>query len=177
MAAEAASQENAWTTPVIRNAQPGHNNDNDTSYPSVNLFWHDRVAVDAAQAGLIDTTKYNRTTVRNALATFFAAEMAARSASSESASSSSLSSELYPLQCPTAAQLDELWQTSLELERACLGTSWANHLEQETRAAFDIDIADRSFCFVNTTAVLMNTSLSPIRSFLVNHFGPSVAAA
>ena len=111
------------------------------SHDSALHVFFDTITFRAAKRGWVDTSKYERPVVREALAKFTEDIL-----------------KLTPVEldrdCPSESQLEEHLQESLRVERRVFGDKIALQREVDTREAFQTRVDDKFFCGVDAEAVL-----------------------
>ena len=102
---------------------------------------YDIISTEAANLGMVDTSRYRRKFVRDTLWNYTEFEIGKTPWD-------------FDLDCPTPLQLQAFLNISLELEVKVLGEEAAAQMEAETRAAFEADVDKKVFCTVNAEATL-----------------------
>lgn len=109
---------------------------------SVPSLYYDALATAAAAAGFVDEEAHKRCDVREA----------ARAYQEETLG---LTSDDLPEECPSRAQLEELYRLSVEMERAYMPSLLSDEDDDlNHRDGFEAKVGENSYCWVNTTAVL-----------------------
>lgn len=100
--------------------------------------WYDHLAIEAADAGLINTTKSFRRDVRKAMAKY--QEKTLKRAPVD-----------FPLLCPTQEQLEVLLNASLLWEKELMSEM---HSEEEHITSFWKRVDAKKYCFIDAQATL-----------------------
>jgi len=102
--------------------------------------YYDAIAIAAAQRGLVNTSAWSRTTVREAV-------------KHHQESTMGQSRHDLPMQCPSAAELDALLSYSLQQEQQLVPKLYATHRDEHV-AGFQHKVETQAFCWVDVPAVL-----------------------
>ena len=141
---------------ALRREQEQHHETVMNTQSSVPSPFYDALATVAAAFALVNTTAHTRTQVRDAIQYRHETVLG-------------LTLHDLPLQCPPAAVLEQLRNTSLALEERCLSSPPTTTASKELhRAGFDEYVEHQQYCFVDTEAVLNDPEW---RDFLRDQFG------
>lgn len=110
---------------------------------AVPSMYYDALATTAAEAGLIDEVAFQRKEVRNAIQLHQEETLG-------------LTADDLPEVCPSREDLETLYERSLEMERLYMPSLLSDEAEGdlEHRDGFEAKVADHSYCWVDTAAVL-----------------------
>ena len=106
--------------------------------------YYDVIATAAAEAGLIDELANKRSDVREIVRAYQEEILG-------------LTSQDLPQVCPSRAQLDELIELSVDMERAYMPSLLSDEDgDLEHRDGFEAKVAEQSYCWIDTNAILMD---------------------
>ena len=115
---------------------------------TVPSLYYDAIATAAAEAGFIDESAFKRSEVREAARVYQEETLG-------------LSSQDLPQVCPSRAQLDELFELSLEMEQAYMPSLFSDDDDSDSLNRldeFEAKVAENSYCWVDTTAILLDSN-------------------
>ena len=114
---------------------------------------YDMLTTGAAELGLIDLDRFNRTDIRHSLRNFTEFQL-------------KLTPWDFDLTCPKDHELEEFLNMSLVLEAKVFGVERADAMKKNTRIDFHSDVEKSLFCEVNTSATV---SEDPWKTFFAHY--------